>query len=47
MMKFTKGSDDMPIDEKDDFLVVVPKPVLCDDGNKVVHISFMPNKINF
>ena len=27
------GSDDMPIDKKDEFLVVVTKYVLCDDGS--------------
>ena len=27
------GSDDMPIAKKDEFLVVVTKYVLCDDGN--------------
>ena len=27
------GSDDMPIDDKDNFLVVVTKDVKCDDGS--------------
>ena len=41
------GSDDMPIDEKDDFLVVVSKPVLCDDGKEGCSYFFYAQQDKF
>ena len=41
------SSDDMPIDKKDDFLVVVSKPVLCDDGKEGCSYFFYAQQDKF
>ena len=41
------STNDMPIDEKDDFLVVVSKPVLCDDGNEGCSYFFYAQQDKF
>ena len=41
------STNDMPIDEKDDFLVVVSKPVLCDDGKEGCSYFFYAQQDKF
>ena len=41
------STNDMPIEEKDDFLVVVSKPVLCDDGNEGCSYFFYAQQDKF
>ena len=41
------STNDMPIEEKDDFLVVVSKPVLCDDGKEGCSYFFYAQQDKF
>ena len=41
------GSDDMPIDKKDEFLVVVTKYVACDDGSSGCQYFFYAQQDRF
>ena len=41
------GSDDMPIDKKDEFLVVVTKYVACDDGSNGCQYFFYAQQDRF
>ena len=41
------GSDDMPIDKKDEFLVVATKYVLCDDGSSGCQYFFYAQQDRF